>query len=122
MNPEPCGMTPQAAYDDLLRRLREQALLASCSTLLLWDESVCMPPGGVATRGAQLAYLAGLDHALATDPRLGDRLATLAGSSFLGAPDSPRAVNVREATRLYRRQTRIPKALVEEQARVTSFA
>src|SRR5581483_3263886 len=54
------GMTPQAAYDELIRRVREQATLGACIALLEWDELTYMPPGGVAGRAQQLAYLAGL--------------------------------------------------------------
>src|SRR5262245_6222174 len=40
-------MNAQEAYAELLRRSREQALLASCSEILAWDEETYMPPGGV---------------------------------------------------------------------------
>ena len=115
-------MRAQAAYEELIRLSRERALLASCVALLAWDEETYMPPGGSAHRAEQLAYLAGLEHDRATDPRLGERLAEVADSDLASDPLSDAAVNVREWRRQYGRQTRLPRPLVEEAVRVTSLA
>jgi carboxypeptidase Taq len=115
-------MQAQAAYDELIRRVREEGLLASCAELLAWDEETYMPRGGVAHRGDQMAFLAGLQHERATDPRLGELLAALEGSALVSDPESPAAANVREVRRTYDRLTRLPRRLVEETARVTSLA
>ena len=113
-------MKPQAAYDELLRRSRERALLASCAAVLAWDEDTYMPAGGAAHRADQLAYLAGLEHDQATDPRLGDLLDAVEDAAAAGAPAA--AANVREWRRLYDRASRLARPLVEETARVTSLA
>ncbi|MGZ8392743.1 MAG: carboxypeptidase M32, partial [Gemmatimonadales bacterium] len=68
-------MRPNAAYDELIRRAREEALLTSCDALLEWDEETYMPPGGVENRSEQRALLAGLLHERGTDPRVGELLA-----------------------------------------------
>ena len=115
-------MTPQAAYDEFLRRAREEALLDSCQALLGWDELTYMPPGGVAARANQLAYLAGLHHEKATDPRIGELLAAVEGSDLASEPLSAAAVNVREIHRIYNRLVRLPRALVEELARIAPLA
>jgi carboxypeptidase Taq len=115
-------MEPRAAYEELIRRVREETLLASCAELLGWDEDTYMPHGGAAHRGNQLALLAGLVHAKATDPRIGDLLAAVEGSSLLGDPQAAEAVNVREIRRAYQRLTRLPRVLVEEMARLTVAA
>ncbi len=115
-------MRAQAAYEELIRLSRERALLASCVALLAWDEETYMPPSGTAHRAEQLAYLAGLEHDRATDPRLGERLAEVENSDLVSDPLSDAAVNVREWRRQYGRQTRLPRPLVEETARVTSLA
>jgi carboxypeptidase Taq len=115
-------MRPEAAYDDLLRRAREESLLESCQALLGWDELTFMPPGGVAARANQLAYLAGLHHAQATDPRVNDLLKTVEGSALVKDAGSATAVNVREMRRAYDRLVRLPRTLVEELARVTPLA
>ena len=115
-------MTPQAAYDELIRRSREQTLLASCSALLGWDEQTYMPRGGAAHRGNQMALLAGLHHEKATDPRIGELLERLEGSDLVRDPEVAAAVNVREIRRSYDRQTKLPRTLVEELARTTTLA
>src|SRR3954467_13157129 len=100
-------MTPKVAYDELIRRAKEQSLLGSCSALLGWDEQTYMPRGGAEHRGNQMALLAGLQHERATDPRIGDLLGTLEGSELVVDPESPEAVNVREIRRGYDRQTKL---------------
>ena len=115
-------MGPRAAYDELIRRSREHATLASCSALLGWDEQTYMPPGGAAARGDQMAMLAGLHHERATDPRIGDLLGVLEGSELVRDADSPEAANVRELRRDYDRRTKLPKSLVEELAKTTTIA
>ena len=56
----PETMRADQAYEELLRRVREEALLTSCEALLEWDEETYMPSGGVENRSEQLALLAGL--------------------------------------------------------------
>ncbi|WP_152051619.1 carboxypeptidase M32 [Tautonia marina] len=115
-------MDAKAAYDELVQRCREWSTLASCAALLSWDEQTFMPSGGSAFRGNQLGLLAGLEHERATDPTLGDLLATVEGSDLIADPESPEAVNVREIRRSFNRKTKLPRELVEELARVTSTA
>jgi carboxypeptidase Taq len=115
-------MQAQAAYKELIRRAREQALLASCSELLGWDEETYMPRGGAAHRGNQMALLAGIHHERATDPRVGELLAQVESSALMRDPLSPAAVNVRELRRRYERLVRLPRRLVEETARLTSLS
>src|SRR5438067_676272 len=67
-------MTPQAAYDELVRRSRERSLLVSCIELVGWDELTYMPRGGVENRSRQMAYLAGLYHDAVADPPQGELL------------------------------------------------
>jgi carboxypeptidase Taq len=113
---------PKEAYDELIRRSREVATLASCSAVLGWDEQTYMPAGGAAHRGNQMAMLAGLQHERATDPRIGELLAIVEGSALSAGPGSAEAANIRELRRGYVRRTRLPRALVEELARTTSMA
>lgn len=115
-------MTPRDAYAELLRRSRERALLASCLELLSWDELTFLPPGGVAFRGQQMAYLAGRLHAAATDPLLGELLDCAARSPLTANPHSATAVNLRQWRWHYDRQCRVPRALIEELADVTTTA
>jgi carboxypeptidase Taq len=112
----------EQAYEELIQRVREEAMLASIEALLEWDEEIQMPAGAVEGRSEQLALVAGLLHERGTDPRLGELLGELEGSSFLADADSPQAVNVRELRRDYDRFVRLPRKLVEDLARTTARA
>jgi carboxypeptidase Taq len=115
-------MTPESAYDELLRRAREKSVLASCAELLAWDEVTYMPPAGAAHRAAQLALLAGLIHDRGADPRVGELLTIVESSKLVSDPESIAAANVRELRRLYDWDAKLPRRLVEETARVTTLA
>lgn len=115
-------LDPQAAYDELIRRARGLATLGSCSAVLGWDEQTYMPRRGADHRSSQMALLAGLYHERATDPRIGEFLSSVEGSTFISDPESVATANVRELRRTYERRVRLPKTLVEELARTTSLA
>ncbi len=115
-------MRADLAYQELLQRVREEAMLASIEALLEWDEEVQMPAGAVEGRSEQLAMIAGLLHERGTDPRLGELLEALEGSSLLSDPESPASVNVRELRRDYDRFVKLPRTLVQDLARTTSVA
>ena len=115
-------VTPQDAYQSLLTRSLERAMLASCSALLSWDEQTYLPRGGASYRGDQMALLAGLHHERATDPGLGDLLSLVNGSDLVADSDSPAAANVRQWLRSFDRVRRLSRPLVEELARVTTVA
>ena len=115
-------MRADKAYDELIRRVREETLLTTVEALLDWDEETYMPAGGVENRSEQLALLAGLLHERGTDPRLGELLAAVEGSALLADPDAPTAVNVRALRREYDRFIRLPRTLVEDVARTTALA
>jgi carboxypeptidase Taq len=109
-----------AAYEELLYRSRENAVLLSCVEMLSWDELTHMPPGGAENRGEQMALLCGIHHRRSVDRRLGELLSELeaASESF----DEAMRANVRELRRRYDRANLLPRSLVEEQARVVTVA
>jgi carboxypeptidase Taq len=115
-------VTPEAAYAELVRRAREESVLASCADVLEWDEETYMPKAGVGHRSEQRALLAGLMHERGTDPRYGELLDVLEGSRLLADADGTEAVNVRWLRREYERERKLPRSLVEESARVSSLA
>jgi carboxypeptidase Taq len=116
------SLTAEQAYADLIRRTREASLLASCGSVLSWDEATYMPRQGSAFRGEQMGLLARLTHEMTTAPIIGELLAAVEGSSLLSDPLSDAAVNVREIRRTYDRAVKVPAALVEELARVSTLA
>jgi carboxypeptidase Taq len=115
-------MRAQPAYQELIQRTKEAALLASCLELIGWDEFTYMPRAGGAHRANQVALLTGRYHAQVTDPRISELLGALEGSDLVRDPLSVEAVNVRDIRRLTQRQRRLPRHLVEEQAWVTCQA
>ncbi len=115
-------MTPKKAYDELVSRLREVALLSSCGSVLGWDERTYMPRGGGALRADQLAMISGLTHEKFTDPRIGELLSILEQSDLAGDGDSPEAANIRETRHDYDRYTKLPRELVEELAKTRTLA
>lgn len=112
-------MTPQQAYEDLIRRVRDMALLGSCGAVLGWDERTYMPRQGASHRGNQMALLARLSHEMLTATVIGERLAAVEASPLVANPESDAAANVREIRRSYDRAVKLPADLVEELARVT---
>jgi carboxypeptidase Taq len=115
-------MRGEQAYQELIRRVREEGLLGSIEALLEWDEETYMPRGGVQNRSEQLALLAGLVHDRGTDPRIGELLAEVEGSEVVADPASAAAINLRELRREYERYVRLPRSLVEDVARTTALA
>jgi len=116
------AMSPTDAYAALVADATELSVLQSCGAVLGWDQQTYMPKGGGPFRGEQLSLLAKLCHAKATDPKIGERLATAEGSDLVKDADSVEAANVREWRHGYDRATKLPSRLVEELARVTTAA
>src|SRR5690349_15986939 len=115
-------MNPQQSYEELLRRMKEIALLGNSCGVLGWDQEVNMPPANAPYRADQLSLLAGMVHSKFVDPRVGDLIAQAESSPLTAEPLSDSAVNLREWRRSYDRSRKLPQKLVEEMARVTSNA
>ena len=110
------------AYTELIQQIKDANLLNSCASVLAWDERTYMPRQGAAHRAEQMALLARLAHEMWTAPRVGRLLDDVEGSALVRDKESVPAVNVREIRRVHDRAMKLPKALVEELARVTSQA
>ncbi len=115
-------MTPEQAYQDLLQRSREIALIGSTSAVLGWDQEVNMPPKGAEWRAEQSAYLSGLAHRKSTDPKINDLLLAIEKSDLVSDPLGDVAVNVREWRHQYDRATKLPTEFVEIFSRTASLA
>lgn len=108
-------------YNQLIGLVREANLLRSTAALLSWDQEVMMPKDGLEYRSKQLAQLARMSHELATSPRIAELLDACEGdASIMSDPLSVAAVNVREIRRVFDRRTKLPTALVEEEATLAS--
>ncbi len=115
-------MNPEQAYQELLARARELALIGSVNGVLGWDQEVNMPRKGAAWRAEQSAYLAGLAHRKATTPEINDLLSAIEESDLVSDPLSDVAVNAREWRREYDRATKLPTEFVERFSRTASLA
>jgi carboxypeptidase Taq len=114
-------MTPQQAYEQLLKTLKEVAVVGSTAELLGWDERVNLAPKGREGRAEQLSTMARMTHEMFTSPRVGELLGTLESSDLVTQKYSDVEVNVRETRRAYDRATKLPPELVEELARTASL-
>jgi carboxypeptidase Taq len=119
-------MTTTTAYPDLVARLKRAHVLGTVGGLLSWDEQVNLPSDSADLRAEQLAAMAELTHAAATDPRIGELLVVLESSAGRAAPP-PKAsddknVVLKWARRDYDRVTKLPAEFVSEKARHCSQA
>jgi carboxypeptidase Taq len=105
---------PNAAYRRLKTRFARIATLGEAASMLHWDASAMMPPGGGAARGEQLAALAGLSHELLTAPVVGEDLE-------IACAEGPwEEANLALMVRAHARATALPTDLVEASARANS--
>ena len=106
----------------LKARLLEVDDLNGAASLLRWDMSTYMPPGGAPARGRQLATLARLSHERFVDPEMG-RLLDAAERETASLPfDSDAASLVRVTRRNWEMSTRLPTSLVSEFHEHTALA
>ena len=105
------------AYARLSARFARIATIGEASAVLGWDASAMMPPGGGAARGDQLAVLAGLSHAMLTEPAVADDLAEAEAAPPAEDWDAANLGLMRHA---YTRATALPADLVEAQARANA--
>jgi carboxypeptidase Taq len=102
---------------ELKRRLWEVDDLESAASLLSWDQSTYMPPGGAEARGRQLATLGALAHQRLIDPQVGRLLDALGPYADSRPPDSDEASLVRVTRRDYEKAVKVPPDFVAELSR-----
>ncbi|MFQ5716302.1 MAG: carboxypeptidase M32, partial [Nitrospinales bacterium] len=110
----------RGTYESLAARLEELSRLGGVMGILHWDQEVIMPEGATEARAKQISALAGIVHDKATAPEIGEWLAKLLANDSSSRFDSFETCNIREAKRDYDRMTKIPKALVQEMAELSS--
>ncbi len=98
--------------EELKNRLQEVEALSAAASVLGWDQTTFMPPGGAKARGRQLAVVSRIGHEKLTDPMIG-RLLDELEREFADLPaDSDDAALIRVARRDYDKATRIPADFV----------
>jgi len=105
-------------YERFTELAKELADLDHAQGLLSWDQEVCMPPKGTASRARALGTLAGVGHERLTDPELIEIVAELTVDGLQG----DQAVNVRQLRRDQDRAVCLPKSLVVEMTETASLA
>ena len=113
------------SYERLVAKLKRAHVLGTVAGLLGWDEQVNLPPDSADQRAEQMALLAELHHAAATDPEIGALLTELEKCHLLGdtiSEGADRKVVIREARRDFDRVTKLPAEFVAEKARLSSAA
>ncbi|GAA6187123.1 carboxypeptidase M32 [Litorivita sp. NS0012-18] len=108
----------KAAYDALMAHERSSQALAQVAGRLGWDQETVMPRGAADQRAEESGAMESVLHARRTDPRIGEWLAALDGAELTEVE----AANLRHIRRSYTRASRVPAALAERIATVTSRA
>jgi carboxypeptidase Taq len=106
-------MTPESAMSELVTLVKRADTLGTVGDLLGWDEQVNLPPGAAEQRAAQQAAIASVQHAAASEPRIGEMLQRLGSSAALS---SEQKAIVTHARRDYDRATKLPADFVREKA------
>ncbi len=107
-------MSVTDAIHELIPLLQRAHTLGTIADLLGWDEQVNLPPGAAEGRGNQQAILAAVQHAAASEPRIGALLAGL--ESAAGALPVEQAAVAKQARRDYDHATKLPADFVREKA------
>ena len=102
------------SLDALKSRLIEVDDLNSAASLLRWDQTTYMPPGGAVARGRQLATLSRLAHERFVEAETGRLLDAAAKETASLPADSDDASLVRVSRRAWDQSVRIPGELVSE--------
>lgn len=114
-------MTADEALKELLDHSRQSAVLASCGSVLGWDQRVCLPSVGGAWRGQQLAAVTELVHARGCDPRIDDWLRTCEDAGWSEGA-TPRAATLRRLRRDHDQMAAVPEGLAVARSQASSDA
>ena len=104
-------------FADLKSRLAEIHDLRRAQEILFWDQTVMMPPGGGAVRGAQVTTLDRIAHEKFISDEIGTLLDDLAGYEAELDYDSDDASLIRTTRRDWEKARRVPAELAAEMTR-----
>jgi carboxypeptidase Taq len=104
----------QPSFADLKSRLAEIHDLRRAQEILFWDQTVMMPPGGGAVRGAQVTTLDRIAHEKFISDEIGTLLEDLAGYEQELDYDSDDASLIRTTRRDWEKARRVPADLAAE--------
>ncbi|MEA2167173.1 MAG: carboxypeptidase Taq [Solirubrobacteraceae bacterium] len=104
----------------LREQLAELADIQGAMAILSWDQNVCMPAAGHATRADQMATLERLAHTRLVSPDVARLLEALEPWAASEDPDSDDVRLVRVARRDHEKSAAVPEQLAVEMARAAS--
>lgn len=100
--------------NELKQRLYEVNDLNMAASLLNWDQSTYMPPGGAAARGRQMGTLARISHEKSTDAAIGRLLDDLRPYEESLPNESDDASLIRVTRRAYEKAVKVPSAFMAD--------
>jgi len=112
----------EETYKQLLEQLGEMIDLQEAAALLAWDQETYMPPGAAQSRAMQLATLSKLAHIKFTSDEIGYLIETLKPELPSLDPDSDEACIVKNVSREFDKQRKVPSDWVAEFSKATSLA
>jgi len=107
-----------SAYTELEIRFRRLQALRDAASVLHWDMSAMMPPGGAAARAEQLAALQVVGHGILADPKVTELLD--AAEAEAAGLDPWQAANLAEMRWQWSHGTALDAALVEALSKAVS--
>lgn len=110
----------EPALTELADRLGKLTDLRRIGSVLLWDMTVWMPPGGGPSRAAQLATVEAIIHEREVDERLGELLDELEPYAESLPADSDDACLIRVARRDWTKARRVPVELATDLVRTAA--
>jgi carboxypeptidase Taq len=112
----------QKAYDGLLAKSKEIAVLQSTTAIVSWDMETKMPPKALNLRSQQMALLELVGHKMLTDPQVGKTLEGIEKDSGYAELDRVQKRNVYIARKAYDEAMKLPESLVFETAKQQTIA
>ncbi len=110
----------EPALTELQDRLGKLTDLRRIASVLLWDMTVWMPPGGGPSRAAQLATIEAIIHEREVDERLGELLEELEPYAESLPADSDEACLIRVSKRDWTKARRVPVELATDLVRTAA--
>ena len=107
-------MSMETKLQDLKNRLAEVRDLDAAASVMYWDQSTYMPPGGAEARGRALSTLARISQEKFIDPAVGKLLDDLQPYAESLPYDSDDAALIRVTRHDYERATKVPPAFLGE--------
>jgi carboxypeptidase Taq len=109
-------------YINFIGFVKELYDLRKISDLLDWDQQTYMPPGGIKDRSNEIATISGIYHEKLTSKIIGRYIKKLSQPKIQKDLTLEEKANIREMTRLYNRESKIPASLVKEIAKISSLS